>query len=241
MVAVLLGLDKDIVVNYIVRIAYKVNSFNLKLFCNIDLEVRGKIPDYPCIIVSNHQSIFDIFLIFSLVRLPRMSSFVMRQGVQRRAYLKLYIWLFDMIILNPNNSLMVSMREIIKHAKFHILEKKRSIVLFPEGTRVSIGKSVKYKKGILLLYKLGIADIVPVALNCGVCWQKGSYFRRPGKIIIQFLDVIKPNEYTEGEFLELLQYKIESVSSKLISEAQEAQSSRTLCYVYNLIIARLFK
>ena len=66
------------------------------------------------------------------------------------------------------------------------------IVVYPEGTRISVGKRVKYKTGgARLAAELGV-PIVPVAHNAGYLWPKGVFGKRPGTVTISFGTPITP-------------------------------------------------
>jgi len=56
------------------------------------------------------------------------------------------------------------------------------IVIYPEGTRIPVGKRVRYKTGgARLALALGV-PVLPVAHNAGYLWPKGLFGKRPGTI-----------------------------------------------------------
>jgi 1-acyl-sn-glycerol-3-phosphate acyltransferase len=92
----------------------------------------------------------------------------------------------------------------------------REIIIFPEGTRRAPGAPPDYKTGVVLLYEaLGI-PCVPVALNSGVFWPRRSFVRRPGTVVVEFLDPIPPG-LPKAEFLERLIASIETASARLLA------------------------
>jgi 1-acyl-sn-glycerol-3-phosphate acyltransferase len=102
----------------------------------------------------------------------------------------------------------------------------REIIIFPEGTRRPPGAPPDYKTGVVLLYEaLGI-PCVPVALNSGLFWPRRSLLRRPGTIVVEFLDPIPPG-LPKSEFLLRLIESIETASNRLLAElkAKEPASS----------------
>ena len=72
---------------------------------------------------------------------------------------------------------------------------------------------------ILLYAALGV-PCVPVALNSGVFWSRRSLTRRPGTIVVEFLDPIPPG-LPRDEFLARLTTAIETASNRLLAEAEE--------------------
>jgi 1-acyl-sn-glycerol-3-phosphate acyltransferase len=66
------------------------------------------------------------------------------------------------------------------------------IVVYPEGTRIPVGKRVKYKTGgARLAVELGV-PVVPVAHNAGHLWPKGIFGKRAGTVTISFGKPIAP-------------------------------------------------
>ena len=97
----------------------------------------------------------------------------------------------------------------------------RPIVIFPQGTRTAPGATagdVPYQPGVSALYRGLDVPVVPVALNSGLFWPRRRLMRRPGTIILQFLEPIPPG-LPRKEFDALLQNRIESATSALEDEA----------------------
>ncbi|MEI6413151.1 MAG: lysophospholipid acyltransferase family protein, partial [Pseudomonadota bacterium] len=58
----------------------------------------------------------------------------------------------------------------------------RSVIVFPEGTRVSPGERGKYaSSGAELAVRAGV-PLVPIAHNAGVYWRRRSFIKQPGCI-----------------------------------------------------------
>lgn len=94
------------------------------------------------------------------------------------------------------------------------MEKDRSIIIFPEGTRTKPGSTVFYKPGIAFLYQNIQTEVVPVALNTGMFWRKNSFLRHPGKVIIEFMPPL-PHGMEKREFINTLQDTIEKKCAEL--------------------------
>jgi 1-acyl-sn-glycerol-3-phosphate acyltransferase len=107
---------------------------------------------------------------------------------------------------------------MLREAKQRVAD-GREIIIFPEGTRRAPGAPPDYKTGVVLLYEaLGI-PCVPVALNSGLFWPRRSVERRPGTIVVEFLDPI-PAGLPRAVFLERLVDAIETASDRLLVEAR---------------------
>ena len=70
-----------------------------------------------------------------------------------------------------------------------------------------------YKPGVAGLYSLLEVDCVPVALNSGIYWT--GFFKRPGTIVLQFLEPIPPGMKRDA-FMSLLCERIETATTSLL-------------------------
>ena len=101
----------------------------------------------------------------------------------------------------------------MSEAAREVLAQGRPILIFPEGTRQKPGAEPDYKPGVAGLYGvLGVA-CVPVALNSGVYWT--GFLKRPGTIVLQFLEPIPPGLKRDA-FMAQLQGRIESATNALL-------------------------
>ncbi|HRQ83114.1 MAG TPA: lysophospholipid acyltransferase family protein [Azospirillaceae bacterium] len=91
----------------------------------------------------------------------------------------------------------------------------RPIVIFPQGTRVAPGAVEPYKAGVALMYNKLKLPMVPMALNSGVFWGRKAYFKRPGKITVQFFDPI-PAGLPRDEAMARLEKVLEAESDRLV-------------------------
>jgi 1-acyl-sn-glycerol-3-phosphate acyltransferase len=80
-----------------------------------------------------------------------------------------------------------------------------NMVLFPEGTRVRVGETRRYKAGGALLAIRTNTPVVPIAHNAGDCWPRDTFIKKPGLITVSFGQPISP----DGLSVEQLNAKIE--------------------------------
>ena len=66
---------------------------------------------------------------------------------------------------------------------------------------------------------------VPLALNSGLYWPRRSLMRRPGKIVVEFLDPLPPG-MGRKEFPAALE-RLETASARLAAEGLEQLNSAT--------------
>jgi 1-acyl-sn-glycerol-3-phosphate acyltransferase len=157
--------------------------------CGVSYEVRGieHMPEGGCIIAMKHQSTWDTFALFAIFRepvlvfkseltlIPFFGSALVRMGcipVKRGAGKS-------------------AVNSIIRGAA-NAFARNKQVVIFPEGTRSTVGEAPIYKTGVSHLYEtLGVA-CVPVAVNSGLLWPRRKFLRPPGVIRIEILPPIQP-------------------------------------------------
>jgi len=197
--------------------------FLLRHIVGLKLEVRGhdKLPRTACLVASKHQSAWETFALIPLFRDPAL---LMKREL---FWIPFHGWFskkFKMIPVDRDKG-PAALRAMLRETRKRVVD-GREIIIFPEGTRRPPGAPPDYKTGVVLLYEaLGI-PCVPVALNSGLFWPRRSLLRRPGTIVVEFLDPIPPG-LPKSEFLLRLIESIETASNRLLAEvkAKEPASS----------------
>src|SRR5213596_2455537 len=100
----------------------------------------------------------------------------------------------------------------------------RAIVIFPEGTRTAPGQRLTYQPGVAALYQALAVPLVPAAVNSGLYWGRRSFVKRPGRIVLSFLDPIPPG-LPRREVMAELETRIETATAALEREALRAGAS----------------
>jgi 1-acyl-sn-glycerol-3-phosphate acyltransferase len=162
------------------------NCFNrwwLEVTCGVKFQVWGKenIPtDSAFIIMSNHQSTWETFALPCIF--PQHLSWVLKQEL-----LKIPFFGWGLRVIRPIAIDRAAGRAAVKqisHQGKALLEEGISIVIFPEGTRVSPDESIPYKIGGALLATYSGFPVVPVAHNAGESWRRHAWIKRPGTITV---------------------------------------------------------
>ncbi len=167
----------------------------------------------PAIYASKHQSAWET-LFFRLI-VPDC-AFVLKRELMWIPLWGWYVWRMGMIGIDRTTAVR-SIKTMIARAH-GVLAAGRSIVVFPQGTRVASGEEGAYLPGIAAIYgELG-ASVVPVALNSGIFWPRRRFVKFPGMITIEFLKPIDPG-LERREFMALLEAQIEEASDRLEDEA----------------------
>jgi len=111
-----------------------------------------------------------------------------------------------------------ALRGLVRQAKAVIAE-GRSILIFPEGTRVAVGDERPYQVGTAALYRQLGVPVVPVALNSGLFWGRRQFIKRPGIIDVEILPAIPPG-LSRDAFMTTLRARIEGATERLIERTQ---------------------
>ncbi|MDR4507541.1 MAG: 1-acyl-sn-glycerol-3-phosphate acyltransferase [Candidatus Brocadiaceae bacterium] len=127
------------------------------------IEIRGRenIPkDEPVIFVLNHQSMMDIK--FSLAYIPVNFSFISKDTIFRVPILGAYMTASGHIPIQrtEDRKAYTTLLTAIKQ-----LTRKKSLVVFPEGTRSEDGTLGAFKRGISLIILKSGKRVVPVAIS----------------------------------------------------------------------------
>ncbi len=179
-------------------------------------EVRGRerlTRSAPAIVASKHQSAWETILLPLLV--PDFSV-VVKQELLAIPFFGWYLRRVGMVPVDRRAGA-AALRRMTRLAR-RAADEGRSIVVFPEGTRTAPGERRAYHRGIVALYReLGL-PVVPVALNSGLFWGRRRFLKRPGRMIVEFLEPIPPGLGNE-EFMAELRRRIEEASDRLAREA----------------------
>ena len=96
------------------------------------------------------------------------------------------------------------------------------IIMFPEGTRIPVGKRGKYKGGGARLAVETNTLVVPLAVNSGECWPKNSFVKKPGLITVSIGKPISPEGLDPSQVMQKVENWIES-EMRVISPAVYAR------------------
>lgn len=201
----------------------KITIFFLKHICKIDYRVEGleNLPgdDKNYLVVSKHQSTWETYFLYYFFK--NRASFVLKKELLSVPVIGYGLSKTGHIAIDRKAG-SSAMKKLIKDAEKIINEEHRKIVIFPQGTRVPIGKTAEeypYKSGFLGIVKDLQLDIVPVALNTGCFWPKKSFLKKPGTIIVKILPVIKYSDIADkkkDDIINNIENIIETESNKLI-------------------------
>jgi 1-acyl-sn-glycerol-3-phosphate acyltransferase len=147
----------------------------------IRYEVRGRenIPADPVVILSKHSSAWET-LAYSGIFPPHV--YVMKRELAWLPFLGWGLALFSPIFINRSDR-KNALRRTVEIGKQRLAQ-GFCIMVYPEGTRIAVGKRVKYKLGGAHIAVQTGARVLPVAHDAGRLWPRNSFLKRPGKVTV---------------------------------------------------------
>ncbi|MBN1907445.1 MAG: 1-acyl-sn-glycerol-3-phosphate acyltransferase [Deltaproteobacteria bacterium] len=166
--------------------------------------------DKPCVFMCNHQSNFDILVLFSA--LPAQFRWIAKAELFR-------IPLFGRamrgagyisIERKDRRKAIQSLREAAEKIRSGV-----SVMIFPEGTRSLDGNIGEFKKGGFFLAHDAGVQIIPVVLNgTWSIMSKDSLAIKPGNVTLTILPPVNVTDYSKSDKSRL----IEDVREKIVKE-----------------------
>jgi 1-acyl-sn-glycerol-3-phosphate acyltransferase len=157
--------------------------------------VRGK----KYIILSNHQSMLDICLLY---KVPAVFKWVSKKEVLRIPFVGWALWLHRDITITRGDR--AGLKKMLKEAQDY-LSRNISIILFPEGTRSRDGRLQAFKEGAFLLAKLSGTAILPVVISGNSEAVRGWKIKRRQVFRIKILPEIPETEIAALSTKEIMQ------------------------------------
>jgi lysophosphatidate acyltransferase len=139
--------------------------------CTVDVDGREQLDrKRPAIYVSNHTSIYDIFL--GMWMAPIGTVGVAKKEVVYYPFFGQLYWLSGHLRIDRGSrSAVTSLRDLADTVR----NNKLSIWMWPEGTRSRTGRLLPFKKGIVHLALQTGLPIVPVVVSgAQMGWQKNT-------------------------------------------------------------------
>ena len=195
------------------RIYLKAVWFGMRWIMGVTFEVRGRehLTTGGALVASKHMSMWEtlafweilpdpaIILKRSLIYMPFFGWFAVRLGnisIDRKG---------------GGKALKGMLRDAAQRGS-----ENRQVLIFPEGTRVVPGERPEFKPGIAGLYKSMNKPCIPVALNSGVHLQTYCGLRKPGRVVVEFLEPIAPG-LDRASFMRELHARINQATDALLA------------------------
>ncbi len=152
----------------------------------IHIRIEGERPVEPAFYVCKHQAMFETVELQIILHGPAI--------VLKRELTKVPIWGWAAkrygAIVADRDANAAALRSMMREATV-AREAGRSILIFPEGTRVAPGDRPPLKAGFAGLYRMLGMPTVPIACDSARVWPRHGA-KRAGVVTFRFGDVIPP-------------------------------------------------
>lgn len=168
------------------------------------------------IVASNHQSAYETLKIYLLLKNPAV--------ILKKELFSIPIWGWlakkagHIGIDRTNRQTAV---QSINDGAQRIKKEERPIFIFPQGTRVEIGSTKPYKKGVAHMAETNNLPIIPLAMNSGLFWGRNAFWKKSGTVTFKFLPAIPAGTPAE-QSIKQLEKAIESETQKLIESVEKS-------------------
>lgn len=198
--------------------------FLLRVVVGLDHQVRGldRIPRGGCIIAMKHQSTWDALILPVVLGDP---ACVVKRELLSIPFYGWYAARAGSIPIDRKAGA-GALRRMVAAAR-PVAALGRPIVIFPEGTRVPPGTRLAYQSGVAALYQALALPLVPAAVNSGLFWGRRSFIKRPGRIVLEFLEPI-PGGWPRRRMMAELEHRIETAAAALLREGDPARPSSAI-------------
>jgi len=151
---------------------------------NIRTKVEGSVPAGPHLIAVKHQSVLETT---EMVRITQLPVIVIKRELVDIPLFGLMTRRYGVIPVERSAGAK-ALRQMVKYGEEAVAE-GRSVLIYPEGTRVRVGTMPPLKSGFAALYRALGLPVVPVAVDSGRLWgrglihQSGTVTLKVGKVI----------------------------------------------------------
>lgn len=170
----------------------RFHGWATRVILGIHIRIEGEpfggpaLDGTPVLYAAKHQAMYETLELGRMLRAP---AIVMKQEL---ADIPVWGWAarrYGVIVVDREASA-GALRRMLREARV-ALNAGRSILIFPEGTRVAPGEQPPLRAGFAGLYQLLKIPVVPIAIDSGLLWpRRGS--KRAGTITFRFGDAIPP-------------------------------------------------
>ncbi len=163
------------------------------------------------VFVSNHQSIYDIPILFS--SLPFQLRIIAKASLGAFPVLGWHLRYTGHLLVDRARPGAATLRQVGQ-----LMRRGHSLVVFPEGTRSVDGQVGRFKRGLFLLAVEAGLPIVPVAIiGSRHVMRKGRLMTCPGEVELVVHDPISTSELSRDDVTGLVEKSKAVIASSLAS------------------------
>jgi 1-acyl-sn-glycerol-3-phosphate acyltransferase len=180
------------------------------------VEGLENIPEGTCLFAANHTSNVDPPLIMGAI--PRRVALMAKQSLFDIPIMGKAFLLGEFVPVERGDA-EKALGSLEKAAEY--MQRGRSFLIYPEGTRSKDGRLGSFKRGGFALAIRAGVPIVPVACaGAQRILPKNSLRIRPGELVVKFCAPIDPREYSLGERSQLAARVREAIAAALPADQQ---------------------
>lgn len=134
--------------------------------------IIGEIPAEPCLIAVKHEAMYETL---EMVRLSKLPVIVMKRELADIPLFGTLTRRYGVIPVERTAGAK-ALKAMVAAGKGAV-ESGRAVIIFPEGTRVRVGREPPLRSGFAGLYRALALPVVPIALDSGRLWGRGLVHR----------------------------------------------------------------
>lgn len=164
----------------------RVHRWTMRAILGIRSRVEGSLPRGQFLYVAKHQAMYETVELQLILGSPAM--------VLKRELMRIPLWgwatrLYGSIVVDRDASTR-ALRQLMRDGAA-AKASGRSVIVYPEGTRVAPGEKPPLRSGFAGLYKALDLPVVPIATDSGrLLPKKGA--KHPGIVTFRIGEIIPP-------------------------------------------------
>jgi 1-acyl-sn-glycerol-3-phosphate acyltransferase len=171
-------------------------------------------PGRSYILAANHQSIYDIPIVFA--SLPLQLRIIAKQSLGRFPFLGWHLQRTGHLLVDRNNPGAGVLKRMSR-----LVSGSRSLIVFPEGTRSLDGTVARFKGGMFLLAVDAGLPVVPVSIaRSRYVMRKGQLMTCPGDVTITVHEPMPTTDVTRERTREFAE-RVREVVRRDVDEPSE--------------------
>ncbi|MDG1293403.1 MAG: lysophospholipid acyltransferase family protein [Pseudomonadales bacterium] len=174
---------------------------------------RENIPSTPCVIMCKHQSEWETFYLQTIF--PHLCTILKKELLS----IPFFGWALRQMepIAIDRSSPKEALRKV-QEIGLKRLKQNRSVLIFPEGTRVKPGERGRYARSGANLAVASESMILPIAHNAGVYWQNKQK-KQAGTITFVIGTPISTTNKSAKQLISEVENWIEEQSTALLTSS----------------------
>lgn len=164
----------------------RLGMWSARHIIGIGIRTDGQRAAGPALYAAKHQAMFETMALAAMLDAPAI--------VMKRELARIPVWGWAArrygVIVVDRAANATALRQMMREAR-DAMGEGRSILIFPEGTRVAPGETPPLRSGFAGLYRALGLPVVPVALDSGRFWPRRGP-KRPGTVTFRFGAPVAP-------------------------------------------------